>query len=82
MDRASETTAASQRQAILARLNERGSITTIQAREELGVMHPSGRVLELRRQGHNIITAWIIQTDAAGVTHRQGKYLYTAGAKP
>lgn len=44
-----------QRQRILARLRI-GPATTQELRDELRTMHPSGRILELRRQGHSIVT--------------------------
>lgn len=44
-----------QRARILARLRI-GPATTLQLRSELHAMHPAARVLELRRQGHRIIT--------------------------
>jgi len=46
---------ATQRGAILDILKRRGSITTLEARR-LGTMHPGGRVMELRRRGHRILT--------------------------
>lgn len=39
-----------QRQAILAWLLERGSISTSEARRDLDIMSPAARVLELKRQ--------------------------------
>ena len=44
-----------QRQRILARLRI-GPATTQELRDELRTMHPSGRIMELRRQGHEILT--------------------------
>jgi hypothetical protein len=32
------------------------TITTLQAREELDILHPAARIQELREAGHNIIT--------------------------
>lgn len=66
---------ASQRAAILNYLQSNGSITTIYAREMLGIMSPAARVLELRGQGHRIVTHWTKTTDNAGTKHRQAKYI-------
>jgi hypothetical protein len=45
----------SQRQKILEWLRQ-NPLTTIEARQLLGIMHPAGRVQELRELGYNIIT--------------------------
>jgi hypothetical protein len=45
-----------QQQKILVHLRRHHSITTLEAREQLFIMHPSGRVKELKKQGHNIVT--------------------------
>ncbi len=67
------TDTASQRAAILRHLKTHGRMTTLDARN-LGVMHPAMRVCELRKDGHNITTNWIAQTDHAGVKHRVAVY--------
>ncbi|MEX1201268.1 MAG: helix-turn-helix domain-containing protein [Methylophaga sp.] len=61
--------------AILKYLYEHGSITTLQARDELGIMSPASRVLELREQGHCIITHWTTSEDKTGTKHREAKYV-------
>ena len=48
--------AAIQRKRILAWLRRYGTMTTLEARNELSIMHPGGRIMELRRQGHSIVT--------------------------
>lgn len=48
--------AQSQQQVILAYLLTHNHITTLEAREKLFIMHPSGRIRELKEQGNNIIT--------------------------
>lgn len=71
------TDAASQRQRILAWLLTAPQ-TTNQARVELDVMHPGGRVLELRKLGHNIVTHW--QTiDTGKAKHRVAVYALLSG---
>lgn len=74
--------AAGQRHAILNWLQERGSLTTLQARNELGIMSPAARVMELREQGHNIVTHWTKTVDRTGTKHREAKYvLFSATIK-
>jgi hypothetical protein len=68
------TSRAAQRARLLAWLRERGTLTTIQARELLNVMHPAGRVFELRENGHNIVTVWTWANDHEGRAHRVGRY--------
>lgn len=68
--------ASSQRARILKHLRANQCLSTMQARSELGVLHPPGRVLELRRGGHHIDTHWINQPDDNGVSHRVGLYVY------
>lgn len=61
--------------AILKYFNEHDSLTTLQARDELGIMSPASRVLELREQGHRIITHWTTSEDRTGTKHREAKYV-------
>ena len=49
--------------------------STIQLREELDIMHPGGRVLELREAGHDIATVWTVSTNAQGKAHRCARYV-------
>ena len=55
---------------LLARL-KMGSISTIAARRELGIMSPSARVSELRSLGYPIRTIRISATEENGRRHRQ-----------
>jgi hypothetical protein len=75
MTKKPQASSESQRKAILAWLREHGTLTTIQARDELGIMHPGGRVLELRKRGYKIVTHWTITIDKAGTKHREAKYV-------
>lgn len=51
--------AESQRARLLAYLIERGSVSTLEARgRALRIMSPAARVLELREDGHPIVTTW------------------------
>lgn len=54
---------------------EQKPITTLQARHELSVMHPAGRVLELRKMGYDILTHWFVDNDSAGRPHRVARYV-------
>ena len=66
--------AAAQRQRILDWL-QRSSLTTLEAREKLDIMHPGGRCMELRRMGYNIQTVWTLEHSDAGGLHRVGRYI-------
>ncbi|HMY41176.1 MAG TPA: helix-turn-helix domain-containing protein [Marinagarivorans sp.] len=59
-----------QQQRLLKTLIEKGSITTIEARQELNVMSPAPRILELREQGNRIFTQFVTITDQHGFMHR------------
>ena len=65
---------AAQRERLLAALRK-GPITTFDARGRYDVMHPGGRVMELRRIGHSIATIWTVETSDLGRPHRVGKYV-------
>ena len=60
--------AQSQRHRILKWLHS-ATITTLQARQELDIMHPAARVKELREQGHNIVTHWTTEDTGRGKHH-------------
>lgn len=67
-----QSAAEAQRRIILEHLKH-DALTTLQAREK-GIMHPAARCLELRRQGHQIITEWAREYCAGGVLHRVARY--------
>ena len=68
---------ASQHAKLLLHFNRCRRLTTLQAREELGIMHPSGRTRELIKLGHNIITLMkVVEPDITGLLHRVGLYVY------
>jgi len=50
------TTSFTQRAVILDHLQRHGTLTTLEARNQLHIMHPAARVMELRRQGCRIDT--------------------------
>ncbi|WP_084312177.1 helix-turn-helix domain-containing protein [Desulfobulbus elongatus] len=66
--------AEAQRGRILSWLR-RDSLTTLEARRALDVMHPAARVMELRRQGHPIETVWTDELSDAGGWHRVARYI-------
>lgn len=65
-----------QRKRLAAWLELHGSITTDEARRELDIMHPAGRMSDLRARGFNIATVWDNSPTARGSMHRMGKYVY------
>ena len=73
------TSSLSQQEALLSYFHDHGPLRTLYAREELGVMHPAARVLELRQQGHKIVTHWTTTIDKAGTKHREAKYVLMVG---
>ena len=59
-------------------------LTTLEARNILGIMHPASRIQHLREAGYAIETHWQRNTDATGKRHKQGLYVLTSpigGAK-
>ena len=62
---------------ILKTLEEVGAkgMTTIQLREELDIMHPGGRIRELREIGHCIHTIRTTFENAQGHKHRCARYV-------
>lgn len=56
-----------QNERVLDYMREHGSITQLQAMQDLGVMRLASRIADLRRQGYTIIAA------TEKVTHRFGE---------
>ncbi len=71
------TNTSSQRQRILGWLRKNSSLTTLEARIELDIFHPSARVQELRAQGYNIVTH-TETIDSGKGKHRIAKYVLFA----
>ena len=69
------STASGQRAIIRSHLEQHGSLTTQQARDDLGIPLPAGRICELRQKGLNIITSWSIENTPDGEPHRMAKYM-------
>jgi hypothetical protein len=62
-----------QQSIILKYLQANGTMTTLEARNHLSIMHPAARVQELREQGRKILT---VRVD------RIAKYVLAAEVKP
>ena len=73
--------AAAQRARLLKALR-RGPVTTLQARGRLDVMHPGGRIMELRRMGHEILTLRTRETTPGGQQHVVARYVLVREARP
>lgn len=73
-------TAAAQRARLLDRLHA-GPIDTLTARRELNILHPAGRIDELRNMGYRITTHRITVRDEHGFRH-EGIALYALSAGP
>ncbi|MHB1292600.1 MAG: helix-turn-helix domain-containing protein [Sulfuricella sp.] len=66
----------SQRSRILEWFRTCNTLTTLQARQQLDVMHPAARVQELKSLGYRIDTVWTTDTTQEGKAHRVAKYVY------
>ena len=69
-----QATTGEQRRRILAHLQYL-PLTTLEAREQLDIMHPAARCMELRKQGHPIVTEWTTEYSAGGSRHRIARYV-------
>jgi hypothetical protein len=59
-----------------------GTVTTYEAREMLNIVQPAARIIELREQGHDIVTSLETLPDAAGRLHpRSARYILIALAQ-
>lgn len=63
---------AAQRDRIGHHLLKHGRATTIDLRDACNVMHPAGRIREMRALGWPIVTAWTWAADHEGRPHRCG----------
>lgn len=52
----------------------RGSLTTLDIRQGLDILHVGGRVHDLRKRGFHIVTTWVYQPTDNGRFHRVGLY--------
>lgn len=54
------------------------TITTLEARQELDILHPAARIQELREAGHKIETHWTTG-DTGRAKHRVACYVLLMG---
>ncbi len=71
-----DNSASTQRARILEHFSKSPRLTTMQARNVLGILHPCGRIMELRRLGYKIDTVRVHAEDSNGVNHRIGMYIF------
>jgi len=74
-----DISSAAQRVQILAYLEKNGSATTLQIRNDLHILSPAPRILELRAQGHSIKTYWDNGTTPDNKVHRIARYVLLSG---
>lgn len=55
-------------------------VTTLQARQNLDVLHPAARVQELREAGHRIETHWCTEETRPCRFHRVARYVLLSEA--
>lgn len=67
--------AKSQKIRILEHLRRGNALTTLEARQAMGILHPAARIQSLREQGIPIITVWINQVSDLGIQHRVAQYI-------
>lgn len=68
--------ASKQAERLLLYLQKYGSISTLEARG-MGIMHPSGRIMDLRRKGHDITTNWDRVGTTPGAITSVARYIYS-----
>lgn len=73
-----DNSAESQRQRLLSHLYQ-DPLTTLQAREQLDIMAPAARVMELRKRGYDIETVWVWDLSPCGKPHRVARYILQQG---
>jgi len=73
------TASKTQCERLLAAL-QRYSLTTYEAMRQLDVYHVPARILQLRQQGHEIITHWQTVETESGDKHRVGLYALQRGS--
>lgn len=66
--------ATDQRSRLLVALKE-FTVTTLDARRYLDILHPGGRIMELRKRGWPVEMVWTREPTECGKLHRVGLYL-------
>ena len=56
-------------------------LSTVEIRQGLDIIHPAGRVQELRDQGETIHTLWTTVVSENGASHRVANYLWVREAQ-
>lgn len=64
-----------QKKRLVKHFESNSKLSTMEARDKMGILHPGGRINELRAKGYLIETHWTNETDANGVQHRVGLYV-------
>ena len=74
-----DNSSASQRQRLIEHLAKHPKgCTTVELRRAIDVMHPAGRVCELRSRGFNILTFWDTDDSEGGRPRRMARYVLLA----
>lgn len=70
------STTATQRSVVLQELGaaKEMGVTTFYYRSECDIPHPGARIMELRKQGYDIVMRWCMDSMPGGATHRVGRY--------
>lgn len=76
-----DNSAFAQRQRVLEALRK-GPKSTLELRAKSDVLHPPGRVCELRKLGYRIITEWTQDFTPEGYPHRVAYYVLLGEAAP
>ncbi|MBK9668433.1 MAG: hypothetical protein IPO61_22280 [Gammaproteobacteria bacterium] len=81
--RISRHSAGEHRRRLLLAALRLGPVTTLNIREQVNVIHPAARVLELRERGYRIVTTWTHEPDAwgCGLPHRIARYALARQAR-
>lgn len=74
------TAASVQRQRLQRAFELVSKLNTTEIRRWLDILHPAGRVKELRAEGVDIQTLWTTIESERGVKHRVADYLLIRGA--
>ena len=67
---------------IIEHLKKFGSLDTLEALRDLGIMNPAQRVSELRKRGAPIETTRRMRADEAGIMHWVAVYVWQEGKPP
>jgi hypothetical protein len=71
-----DNSASTQKKRLVKYFEKNTRLSTMEARNKMVILHPGGRINELRAKGYLIETHWTNEIDANGVPHRVGLYVY------